>query len=128
MVLPLLESDLLTVMQATTNGNLAETEVKFGDGNACCVIMASKGYPSAYEKGFEMNIPDEISGSVYVAGATIKDGKLLTNGGRVLGATATADTLENAIKDAYKLVEQISFENAYYRHDIGARALLARKD
>ena len=127
-VLPLLESDLLTVMQATTNGTLAETEVKFGDGNACCVIMASKGYPSAYEKGFEMKIPDEISSTVYVAGASIKDGKLLTNGGRVLGATATADTLENAIKGAYALVEQISFENAYYRHDIGARALLARKD
>ena len=127
-VLPLLESDLLTVMQATTNGTLEETEVKFGNGNACCVIMASKGYPGAYEKGFEMNIPDEISSTVYVAGASIKDGKLLTNGGRVLGATATADTLENAIKGAYALVEQISFENAYYRHDIGARALLARKD
>ena len=127
-VLPLLESDLLTVMQATTNGTLAETEVKFGSGNACCVIMASKGYPTAYEKGFEMTIPEEISSQVYVAGAALKDGKLLTNGGRVLGATAVADTLEDAIKDAYSLVDKISFENAYYRHDIGARALLARKD
>ena len=127
-VLPLLESDLLTVMQATTGGTLAQTEVKFGNGNACCVIMASKGYPTAYEKGFEMNIPDAISNQVYVAGASFKDGKLLTNGGRVLGATAVADSLEEAIKDAYKLVDQISFENAYYRHDIGARALLARKD
>ena len=127
-VLPLLESDLLTVMQATTNGTLAETEVKFGSGNACCVIMASKGYPTAYEKGFEMTIPEEISSQVYVAGAALKEGKLLTNGGRVLGATAVADTLEDAIKDAYALVDKISFENAYYRHDIGARALLARKD
>ncbi|MBQ8441378.1 MAG: phosphoribosylamine--glycine ligase [Clostridia bacterium] len=127
-VLPLLESDLLTVMQATTNGTLAETEVKFGSGNACCVIMASKGYPTAYEKGFEMTIPEEISSQVYVAGAALKEGKLLTNGGRVLGATAVADTLEDAIKDAYSLVDKISFENAYYRHDIGARALLARKD
>ena len=127
-VLPLLESDLLTVMQATTNGTLSDTEVKFGSGNACCVIMASKGYPTAYEKGFEMTIPEEISSQVYVAGAALKDGKLLTNGGRVLGATAVADTLEDAIKDAYSLVDKISFENAYYRHDIGARALLARKD
>ncbi len=127
-VLPLLESDLLTVMQATTNGTLAETEVKFGNGHACCVIMASKGYPTAYEKGFEMTIPAAIAPQVYVAGAESKEGKLLTNGGRVLGATAVADTLENSIKDAYKLVEQISFDNAYYRHDIGARALLARKD
>ena len=127
-VLPLLESDLLTVMQATTNGTLEETEVKFKKGNACCVIMASKGYPTAYEKGFEMTIPEEISNKVYVAGAILEQGKLLTNGGRVLGATAVADSLENAIKDAYALVDKISFENAYYRHDIGARALLARKD
>jgi phosphoribosylamine--glycine ligase len=127
-VLPLLQSDLLTVMQAVTNGTLADTEVSFGKGHACCVIMASKGYPSAYEKGFEMTIPEAISSQVYVAGATQKDGKLLTNGGRVLGATAVADSLQNAIKDAYALVDQIQFENAYYRSDIGARALLARKD
>ncbi len=127
-VLPLLESDLLTVMQATTNGTLAETEVKFGKGSACCVIMASKGYPASYEKGFAMTIPEAISSHVYVAGAERKDGKLLTNGGRVLGATAVADTLQDAVKNAYALVDQIHFDNAYYRHDIGARALLARKD
>ena len=127
-VLPLLESDLLTVMQATTNGTLEETEVKFGKGSACCVIMASRGYPTAYEKGFEMTIPAGISSRVYVAGAEGRDGKLLTNGGRVLGATAVADTLEDAIRNAYALVEQIHFDNAYYRRDIGARALLARED
>jgi len=127
-VLPLLESDLLTVMQATTNGTLAETEVKFADKNACCVIMASKGYPTAYEKGFEMTIPEAIWNNVYVAGAALKDGKLLTNGGRVLGATAVADTLENAIHDAYKMVENIHFDNAYYRHDIGAKALKAGRN
>jgi len=127
-VLPLLESDLLTVMQATTNGTLAETEVKFADKNACCVIMASKGYPTAYEKGFEMTIPDSIWSSVYVAGAALKDGKLLTNGGRVLGATAVAGSLEKAIEDAYKMVQTIHFDNAYYRHDIGARALRAGRD
>ena len=127
-VLPLLESDLLTVMQATTNGTLAETEVKFADKNACCVIMASKGYPTAYEKGFEMTIPEAIWNNVYVAGATLKDGKLLTNGGRVLGATAVADTLENAIVDAYKMVDTIHFDNAYYRHDIGAKAMKAGRN
>ncbi|MBE6626148.1 MAG: phosphoribosylamine--glycine ligase [Ruminococcaceae bacterium] len=127
-VLPLLESDLLTVMQATTNGTLADTEVKFSNKNACCVIMASKGYPQSYEKGFEMNIPAEIEKNVYVAGASLKDGKLLTNGGRVLGATAIADTLPEAIKASYAMVEKISFNNAYYRHDIGARALAALEE
>jgi phosphoribosylamine--glycine ligase len=124
-VLPLLESDLLTVMQATTNGTLAETEVKFADKNACCVIMASNGYPTAYEKGFPMTIPEAISDSVYVAGAALKDGVLVTNGGRVLGATAVEDTLDKAIASAYAMVDTIHFENAYYRHDIGAKALKA---
>ena len=127
-VLPLLESDLLTVMQATTNGTLAETEVKFADKNACCVIMASNGYPTAYEKGFPMIIPEAIVDKVYVAGAAIKDGVLVTNGGRVLGATAVEDTLEQAIASAYAMVDTIQFENAYYRHDIGARALKAGRN
>ncbi len=126
-VLPLLESDLLTVMQATTNGTLAQTEVKFSDKSACCVIMASKGYPTRYEKGFPLEIPAEISGHVYVAGAAVQNGVLVTNGGRVLGATAVADTLENAIHDAYGMVEKIHFENAFYRGDIGARAMRAPK-
>ena len=124
-VLPLLESDLLTVMQATTNGTLAETEVKFRVGNACCVIMASAGYPSAYEKGFLMTIPADVRNSVYVAGATLDAEGLKTNGGRVLGVTAVADTLPEAIDAAYKKVEKVHFENAYYRHDIGKRAMEA---
>ena len=126
-VLPLLKSDLLTVMQATTNGTLADCPVEFRDGNACCVIMASKGYPTNYQKGFEMTIPADIADSVYVAGAAIKDGVLVTNGGRVLGATAVADTLEDAIKGAYAMVKTIHFENAYYRSDIGKRALAAKE-
>ena len=127
-VLPLLESDLLTIMQATTNGTLGETEVKFAKKNACCVIMASNGYPVSYEKGFEMTIPDEIAESVYVAGAAIKDGKLVTNGGRVLGATAVADSLKAAVAGAYEMVEKIHFDNAFYRHDIGAKALKAGRN
>ncbi len=124
-VLPLLESDLLTVMQAVTKERLSETEVRFSKNHACCVIMASKGYPQSYEKGFEMYIPAETANKVYVAGAVLKEGKLLTNGGRVLGATEVADTLKDAIDAAYKLVGKINFANAYYRHDIGARAMKA---
>ena len=127
-VLPLLESDLLTVMQATTNGTLAETEVKFADKNACCVIMASQGYPTAYEKGFAMTIPEAIWDNVYVAGAAVKDGTLVTNGGRVLGATAVAETLAQAIENAYAMVETIHFDNAFYRHDIGAKAMKAGRE
>ncbi len=125
-VLPLLDSDLLTVMQAVTNGTLAQTEVKFSTGSACCVIMASKGYPEHYEKGFEITVDDEaVFDNMYVAGAGLTDGKLLTNGGRVLGMTATAPTLSEAVDKAYRLVDKVHFDNEYYRHDIGKRALSA---
>lgn len=124
-VLPLLETDLLSVMKAVTEEKLGDIEVKFSNKNACCVIMASNGYPSKYDKGFEMFIPEEIWDKVYVAGAAIKDGKLVTNGGRVLGATAVEDTLKSAVSSAYSLVKQINFTNAYYRNDIGAKALKA---
>ncbi|MBQ1888545.1 MAG: phosphoribosylamine--glycine ligase [Firmicutes bacterium] len=124
-VLPLLESDLLTVMTAVTDGKLAETEVRFSDKSACCLIMASEGYPVSYKKGFELTIPEEIADNVYVAGAVLEDGKLLTSGGRVLGAVAVRDSLKEAVDAAYGMARQISFENAYYRSDIGARALKA---
>ncbi len=127
-VLPLLESDLLTVMQATTNGTLAETEVRFGNGAACCVVMASKGYPQKYEIGFAMTIDAEALDSVYVAGAKLADGKLITSGGRVLGVTAVKDTLKEAIDEAYRRVEYVHFENAFWRRDIGARAMRALKE
>ena len=127
-VLPLLESDLLTVMKATTDGTLDKTEVKFSDKSACCVIVASNGYPQSYESGFEMEIPADVADSVYVAGAKIEGGKLVTAGGRVLGVTAVEDTLESAIKSAYAKTEKVKFENAYYRHDIGAKALKAVKE
>lgn len=125
-VLPLLESDLLTVMMATTNGTLAETPVKFKDENACCVVMASKGYPQKYDKGFAIHIPESVKDSVYVAGAKLEDNELKTNGGRVLGVTATAETLEAAIDAAYAKVKTISFENAFYRNDIGKKAKEAK--
>lgn len=124
-VLPLLESDLLTIMQAVTNETLADAEVTFSDGSAACVIMASDGYPASYEKGFEITIPDEVNDHVYVAGAKLSDGKLLTSGGRVLGVTAVSSDLKSALEEAYAMVEKVKFDNAYYRHDIGQKALKA---
>ena len=125
-VLPLLESDLLEIMMATTNGTLTQDLVKFSSGAATCVVMASDGYPQKYQSGFEIKIGDLAeSENVYVAGAKLDDGVLKTAGGRVLGAVATADTLEQAIENAYKVVDKITFENAYYRKDIGKKALLA---
>lgn len=126
-VLPLLESDLLTVMQATTNSTLKDTEVKFSKGSAACVIMASEGYPSSYKSEYEITIPEEIKDSVFVAGATLKDKKLVTSGGRVLGVTHIADSLEDAVSGAYSKVEKIHFDNKYYRKDIGQRALRAKE-
>ena len=125
-VLPLLKSDLFTIMKATTDGTLADTPVEFYDKNAACVIMASEGYPVSYEKGYEITIPADIAPCVFVAGAKEEDGKLLTSGGRVLGVTAIADSLQEAIDSSYRMVERIHFGNAFYRHDIGQRALKAK--
>ena len=124
-VLPLLKSDLLTVMQATTAGKLAETKVEWKDGAACCVVVASEGYPGSYEKGKPLVIEDEVKDKVYVAGAAFKNGQLVTNGGRVLGCTDVAEDLPKAIEAAYKVVEKVHFDNAYCRKDIGAKALKA---
>lgn len=123
-VLPLLKTDLLDIMIAVSKSKLKDIDVEFMDKSACCVIMASDGYPASYKKGFEITFNGDKDG-VFVAGATLKDGKLLTSGGRVLGVTAVEDTLEKAIESAYKKTKTISFENAYYRKDIGQRALKA---
>ena len=126
--MPLLDSDLLTVMRSVTEGKLSETEVTFSKNSACCVVMASTGYPQAYEKGYPMTLPKEEKDEViYVAGAKLDDGVLKTNGGRVLGATAVAPTLAEAKDKAYALVEKIHFDNAFYRKDIGQRALQCNK-
>ena len=131
-VLPLLESDLLHIMQACTNGTLAEQEVKFSDGAAACVILASGGYPVAYEKGkpitglVDGQLPDEPDVTVYHSGTAItEDGQLVTNGGRVLGVTATAPGLPRAIAIAYEAAEHIHFDKLHKRTDIGMRALKA---
>ena len=127
-VLPLLQSDLLEIMLAVRGGCLNADMVRFKEGAACCVVLASEGYPKKYDTGFEIALPEVgRDEAVYVAGAKLQDGKLLTAGGRVLGAVATAPTLREAIDKAYALADKIHFENAYMRRDIGRRALAAIK-
>ncbi len=127
-VLPLLESDLFTVMRAVTEGRLAEVEVKFRDACACCVILASRGYPGSYEKGFPLELPADAADRIFVAGAALRDGRLVTAGGRVLGCTAVAETLPEAIAQAYALADRVKFVNAFRRSDIGQRALRAKAE
>jgi phosphoribosylamine--glycine ligase len=129
-VLPLLKTDLLTVMQAAENGTLGELEVEWSDGAAACVILASGGYPVQYEKGKAITLPAALpeNVTVYHAGDKLSGGALVTSGGRVLGVTATAPTLERALGDAYAAAEQIHFDGAFMRRDIGQRALHAAEE
>ena len=126
-VLPLLKSDLLTIMMACTNGTLAKTPVRFSKKHACCVIKASKGYPESYKKGYTLTMSDRAAKATFVAGAKLVDGKLVTSGGRVTGTTAVRGTLEEAVSAAYRLSAGVKFRNAYSRSDIGKRALDAGK-
>ena len=123
-VLPLLDSDLFTIMKATTDGTLDSVPVKWKDEAACCIVEASGGYPVAYQSGYEITGVDEVE-NVYVAGADLKDGKLYTHGGRVLGVVETAKTLKEAIDRAYKSAAKVSFKDMHMRKDIGQRALKA---
>ncbi len=128
-VLPLLESDLFDIMVACADGTLDKTEVKFSDKNACCVVMASEGYPKKYATGFEIKAEKDDSYELYIAGAKLSDdGKLLTGGGRVLGVVSTAETLKGAVEKAYENVKKVSFDNAFYRKDIGKKALLKTEE
>lgn len=125
-VLPLLQSDLLEIMLNIYDEKLSEADVRFSEESACCVVMASEGYPKKYETGFEITMPKDKN--IYVAGAKAENGKLLTSGGRVLGVTETAATLAEAVQKAYDTAAQVHFENAYYRKDIGKRALAAERN
>jgi len=122
-VLPLLEGDLLEIMTAVADERLSEVEVKFSDKSACCVVMASNGYPGKYETGFEIKIDKDIKADVFVAGAKLKDGKVVTGGGRVLGVVCVDETLEKAVAASYENVKSVTFDNAFYRKDIGKKAL-----
>ncbi len=129
-VLPLLETDLFTIMRAVAEEKLDTIDVKFRDGHACCVILASGGYPKKYASGFPITLPETLKhdAQVYIAGAKRdENGTLLTAGGRVLGITAVADSLEQAIANAYDAASDVTFEGAYKRSDIGARAMAAYK-
>ena len=126
-VLPLMKSDLLTVMMKTENGTLEKSDVEFSNECACCVIMASKGYPEKYEKGFEIKVGD-VGGEVSFAGVKEVGGKLVTNGGRVLGVTVKGKTVKEAVEKCYREISNVTFENAYYRKDIGKRAIEAEKN
>lgn len=123
-VLPLLESDLLEIMMACTNGTLDKVNVRFSNKSACCVVMASNGYPSKYDSGFEITYESNLNAEIYVAGAKLDGEKLLTAGGRVLGVVAVGETLAGAIDNAYQNVSKVHFENAFFRKDIGQRAML----
>ena len=126
-VLPLLKTDLLTLMRACTEERLTECPAVFSDEAAACVILASKGYPGSYEKGYPITIPADLDAEVFIAGAKDRDGTLVTSGGRVLGVTSTAPTLSEALKKAYAAADRIHFDNAYCRRDIGKRALAAKE-
>ena len=124
MVLPLLRSDLLTIMQAVTEQRLADVKVEFSEESACCVVVASGGYPESYEKGKVITIGAlEGKTDIFIAGAKLEEGRLKTSGGRVLGVTSVAGTLEEAIRLAYANVGKVAFEKAYFRKDIGRKAL-----
>ncbi|UOO36795.1 phosphoribosylamine--glycine ligase [Oscillospiraceae bacterium CM] len=122
-ILTMLETDLLDIFEAVVDERLADIPVKWHNGAACCIVMASGGYPDSYEKGYEIKgletVPSDIT--VYHAGTLFKDGQYLTNGGRVLGVTATGATLSDAVKRAYDGVKRVSFQNAHYRTDIGSK-------
>lgn len=125
-VLPLLESDLMEILLAVDEGRLYEVPVRFSEGAACCVVLASGGYPGAYKTGYEISLDGaerQEGVFLYHAGTKLENGRLVTSGGRVLGVTVIGAEPRAARYAAYATVEKIHFENAFYRHDIGARAL-----
>ena len=118
-ILPLLETSLLDIVDAVIDGKLNEIEIKWKDKCSCVVVMASGGYPQSYQKGYEITGIDTCGKLVFQAGTALKDGKLVTNGGRVLCVYDEGDTLDEAIDGAYEGVAKISFKDAHFRHDIG---------
>ena len=125
-VLPLLESDLVSIMCACADGTLAEQEIKWSKGSAVCVVLASGGYPGSYRKGYEitgLGKAKALNTLVFHAGTNEKDGKILTAGGRVLGIVATGGDVREAVDKAYKGVGEVRFQDMHYRKDIAHRAL-----
>ena len=129
-VLPRLKTDIIDIFEAINNETLSELDIEWSEKACACVIMASGGYPKSYKKGVEITglTLGQLDGvTVYHAGTKIENDKLVTSGGRVLGVTALGDSLADALKKSYEAVENIHFDNAHYRKDIGKRALEANK-
>lgn len=122
-VLPMLKSDLLDIMTAVADERLSEADVEFSDGAAACVVMASDGYPAKYNTGYKITVDSDCDAEIFSAGTKLVNRDVCTSGGRVLGVCATADNLQAALKKAYENVKKVHFENAYYRTDIGKKAL-----
>ena len=122
-VLPLLKSDLFEVMRAVEEERLASCPVVFSQEHACCVVLASEGYPQAYQTGFPFTVEADFDAQLYCAGVKKQGNALVTGGGRVAGVTACAPTLRQAIEKAYLEADKVHFANRYMRHDVGARAL-----
>ena len=118
-VLTLMESDLVDLVQAALDSRLDEVEVKWYDGACVNIVLASKGYPGAFEKGFEITIDDSIRDKVFLAGAQLVNGVLRTSGGRVLSVVGRGRTAQQAREEAYKMTEMVDFEGKYFRRDIG---------
>ena len=124
-VLPRMETDIIDVMEACIDGRLSEIDLSFSEKAACCVVLASNGYPLSYEKGFKIKgLTDPLFSKedhfVFHAGTSFdKDNEIVTSGGRVLAVTALGDDLRDARKKAYSAIDHIDFENKYFRHDIG---------
>ena len=118
-VLSLMESDLFELIEAAMNESLSKTTVKWKDGVCINVVLASKGYPGKFQKGYEITIDDAIKDKVFIAGAKFEDGVLKTNGGRVLSVIGTGKTVEEARKDAYNNIKFVNFKDSYCRNDIG---------
>ena len=130
-VLPLLETDLFSVMRSVRDERLAELDIRWKDGAAACVIAASGGYPVSYKKGYAIDGLDENGqrpdAEIFHAGTARADGRFVTAGGRVLGVTCTADTLSEALDRSYSAIEKLGFTDMHFRRDIGRRALEAKK-
>lgn len=122
-VLPRMKNDIVEVFEACIDGTLDQIDLEFEDNAAVCVVLASDGYPVSYKKGFPIegleNFKDRDGYYVFHAGSKFEDGKIVTNGGRVLGVTAKGSNLKEARANAYKATEWVNFENKYMRHDIG---------
>lgn len=130
-VLPRLKTDIMDIFEAINNETLSELDIEWSDDACTCLIMASGGYPKSYPKGIEIKglTDGQLEGvTVYHAGTAIKDGKLVTSGGRVLGITALGSSLQEALKKSYAAAKEITFDGAHYRKDIGQRALNALKN